>query len=63
MLRKAISLIRIFDLANASEFYLDWLGFQSDWQHQFAENAPVYRQVPKDSLTLHLYPDIDSQKK
>ena len=54
MLQKAIPLLRIFDLAKAEEFYINWLGFQSDWQHQFEDNFPVYWQVSKDNLVLHL---------
>lgn len=54
MLQKAIPLIRSFDIAKAEEFYVDWLGFQSDWQHRFEDDAPVYWQVSKDTLTLHL---------
>lgn len=54
MLQKAIPLLRIFDLAKAEEFYIDWLGFQSDWQHRFEDNFPVYWQISKDSLVLHL---------
>lgn len=54
MLQKAIPLLRIFDLAKAEEFYIDWLGFQSDWQHRFEDNLPVYWQVSKDKLVLHL---------
>lgn len=54
MLQKGIPLIRIFDLAKAEDFYIDWLRFHSDWQHRFEENAPVYWQISKDNLTLHL---------
>lgn len=54
MFQKTIPLVRIFDLAKAEEFYIGWLGFRSDWQHRFEENAPVYWQISKDNLTLHL---------
>ena len=54
MLQKAIPLLRIFDLVKAEEFYIDWLGFHSDWQHRFAEGMPVYWQLSKDNLVLHL---------
>ena len=54
MLHKTIPLLRIFNLTKAEEFYIQWLGFQSDWQHRFEENAPVYWQISKDNLTLHL---------
>ena len=54
MLQKAIPLLRIFDLAKAEEFYVNWLGFQSDWQHRIGDDFPVYWQVSKDNLVLHL---------
>ncbi len=54
MLKKGIPLLRIFDVAKAEAFYIDWLGFQTDWQHKFEENAPVYWQISKDNLTIHL---------
>lgn len=54
MLQQAIPLLRIFDLAKAEEFYITWLGFKSDWQHRFEDNAPVYWQISKDNLVLHL---------
>ena len=28
-------ILRIFDVAKAKEFYLDFLGFTLDWQHSF----------------------------
>ena len=54
MLQKAIPLLRIFDLSKAEEFYIDWLGFQSDWQHRFEPDLPVYWQISKNNLVLHL---------
>ncbi|MNJ99254.1 Bleomycin resistance protein [compost metagenome] len=50
----ATPIIRIFDEAKATEFYLDFLGFKSDWEHRFGENFPVYLQVRRSSLILHL---------
>ncbi len=54
MFHKVIPLLRIFDLTKAEEFYVDWLGFRFDWQHRFDPTAPVYWQISKDNLTLHL---------
>jgi catechol 2,3-dioxygenase-like lactoylglutathione lyase family enzyme len=53
-LQAAIPLFRIFDYALAKAFYIDWLGFQIDWEHQFAPAMPRYLQVSRDSLILHL---------
>ena len=53
-LQAAIPLFRIFDYALAKAFYVDWLGFQIDWEHQFAPGMPRYVQVSRDALVLHL---------
>lgn len=49
-----IPVLRIFDLAAARAFYLDYLGFKIDWQHQFGENFPLYLQISKADLILQL---------
>lgn len=49
-----IPILRIFDLTKAREYYLDFLGFQLDWEHRFEPGMPVYMQVSRDGLTLHL---------
>jgi uncharacterized glyoxalase superfamily protein PhnB len=51
---KTIPILRIFDVAKAKEFYVDYLGFMSDWEHHFEENTPAYLQVSRAGLTLHL---------
>ena len=45
---------RIDDAARAKAFYVDYLGFHLDWEHYYAPNAPVYLQVSRDGLILHL---------
>jgi uncharacterized glyoxalase superfamily protein PhnB len=50
----AIPIFRIFDVAKAKEFYVDFLGFRVDWEHRFDETAPLYMQVSRDGLLLHL---------
>jgi hypothetical protein len=47
-------ILRIFDESIAKEFYVDFLGFNLDWEHRFGENFPLYAQVSRSSLTLHL---------
>lgn len=49
-----IPTLRIFDIAKAREFYLDFLGFTWDWEHRFDENAPVYAQVSRAGVVIHL---------
>jgi len=53
-LKAAIPLFRIFDYPLAKRFYVDWLGFRIDWEHQFSPTAPRYIQISRDALVLHL---------
>jgi len=51
---RAIPIFRIFDVEKAREFYVGFLGFRVDWEHRFDETAPLYMQVSRDGLVLHL---------
>jgi hypothetical protein len=51
---QAIPILRIFAVDKAKEFYVDFLGFRIDWEHRFAEDAPVYIQISRGDLVLHL---------
>jgi uncharacterized glyoxalase superfamily protein PhnB len=51
---RGIPILRIFDLDKAREFYLGFLGFQLDWEHRFEPAAPIYLQISRDGLVLHL---------
>jgi hypothetical protein len=54
MLERNIPILRIFDVRKAKEFYIDWLGFKVDWEHQFEPNMPVYMGISKDGIEIHL---------
>ncbi|MGH2780536.1 MAG: glyoxalase superfamily protein [Candidatus Rokuibacteriota bacterium] len=51
---QAVPIFRIFDVAKAREFYVGFLGFQVDWEARQEETAPLYLQVSRDGLVLHL---------
>ena len=51
---RAVPIFRIFSLDKAREFYLDFLGFKIDWDHRFDPIAPLYRQISRRNLILHL---------
>jgi ribosomal-protein-alanine N-acetyltransferase len=53
-LKAGVPILRIFDEARAREFYVDWLGLGVDWEHRFDDGWPLYMQVSRDSLVLHL---------
>jgi catechol 2,3-dioxygenase-like lactoylglutathione lyase family enzyme len=51
---QVIPILRIFDVAKAKEFYVGFLGFRLDWEHRFPGVEPVYMQVSRRKLVLHL---------
>ena len=52
--QQVIPVLRILDVDKAKEFYVDWLGFSIDWEHRFGENFPLYCQISKDGIIIHL---------
>jgi uncharacterized glyoxalase superfamily protein PhnB len=51
---RTIPILRIFDVQKAKDFYCGFLGFAVDWEHTFEPGMPVYMQVSRGSLRLHL---------
>lgn len=51
---KGIPTFRILDYKKAMDFYVQGLGFKSDWEHRFGPSEPVYMQISRDGLTLQL---------
>jgi predicted enzyme related to lactoylglutathione lyase len=49
-----IPVLRIFDVAKAKAFYADYLGFKVDWEHRFEPELPLYMQISRGSVVLHL---------
>jgi catechol 2,3-dioxygenase-like lactoylglutathione lyase family enzyme len=54
MLQKNIPILRIFNLEKAKEFYIGWLGFEIEWEHQFEPGTPYYIGIKKDNIQFHL---------
>ncbi|UKY53672.1 glyoxalase superfamily protein [Streptomyces inhibens] len=52
--RRTVPVFRIFDVAKAHEFYVDYLGCTVDWEHRFEPGMPLYTQVSRGDLVLHL---------
>jgi uncharacterized glyoxalase superfamily protein PhnB len=52
--QKTKPILRIFDVEKAKAFYIDFLGFTIDWEHRFTEDLPIYMQISRGSLVLHL---------
>jgi len=53
-IRRAIPILRMFDERKAKEFYRGFLGFSIDWEHRFEPNTPLYMQVSRGDVVLHL---------
>lgn len=51
---RVVPILRIFDVSKARQFYVDYLGFRVDWEHRFSDDAPLYQQVSRNGLELHL---------
>lgn len=49
-----IPIFRMFDIAATRDFYLGFLGFKVDWEHRFAPELPLYMQVSRGAIVLHL---------
>ncbi|MGK6316083.1 glyoxalase superfamily protein [Neorhizobium sp. DT-125] len=53
-IQPAIPIFRIFSVDKAMEFYCGFLGFKLDWEHSFGENFPLYCQVSRSGMLMHL---------
>jgi methyltransferase (TIGR00027 family) len=53
-LQQPVPILRMLDEAKAREFYLDFLGFSIDFEHRFADSAPLYLQIRRSGCTIHL---------
>ncbi len=52
--RRTVPMLRILDERKAREFYLGFLGFAVDWEARFEPAAPLYMQVSRGEVVLHL---------
>jgi hypothetical protein len=50
----AVPIVRVLEAGKAKDFYLGRLGFSLDWEHRFEDGFPLYAQVSRSGLTLHL---------
>lgn len=51
---QAVPILRIFSVEKAGEFYIEYLGFSVDWEHRQSESMPLYLQISRSGLVLHL---------
>lgn len=51
---EAVPILRIFDETKAREFYCGLLGFDIKFEHRFEPDMPLYIEVARAGLKLHL---------
>jgi catechol 2,3-dioxygenase-like lactoylglutathione lyase family enzyme len=51
---QSIPVLRMFDVAKAREFYLDFLGFSVEFEHRYSPDLPLYLGIIRDGLKIHL---------
>ncbi|GAA2720476.1 glyoxalase superfamily protein [Cellulomonas aerilata] len=49
-----VPVLRVRSAAVAVPFYVSYLGFTLDWEHRFEPGLPLYVQVSRSALVLHL---------
>lgn len=53
-MQAATPVLRIFDDAAARAFYLDFLGFEIEFEHRFEPDLPIYMSVVQGGCRIHL---------
>lgn len=53
-LRQVTPVLRMYDVDRSKAFYVDYLGCTVDWEDGDATAGPVYLQVSRGPLVLHL---------
>ena len=49
-----VPILRMFDVDATKRFYVDYVGCAVDWEDGSADQGPVYMQVSRGPLVLHL---------
>lgn len=49
-----VPIFRSFDEHKALAFYVGYLGFEVRWRHRFDEGLPLYMELARGDLVLHL---------
>ena len=48
VLQRTVPILRMFDVAKAREFYIDYLGFEFAFEHHFHDGAPLFMGVSSE---------------
>lgn len=55
-----VPILGVKDARRSAQFYSEALGFEMDWEHRYADGFPLYVQLTRPPLTLHLSEHGDS---
>lgn len=53
-MQRTVPILHIHNYEEAKTYYVDWLGFKIAWEFRFEPTFPVYMEVSRDGLVLHL---------
>jgi catechol 2,3-dioxygenase-like lactoylglutathione lyase family enzyme len=53
-LSAAIPVLRSFSEEKARQFYVEFMGFKVNWEHRFEPDTPLYFEVERSGVTIHL---------
>ncbi len=53
-IKSSIPVVRMLDEDKARAFYVDFLGFEVEWEHRFSDDAPLYMQIRLGEAVIHL---------
>ena len=51
---RTIPILRMFEVAKAREFYLDYLGFKVEFEHRFHDDAPLFMGISRGGVLIYL---------
>lgn len=51
---RAVPILRITSIEDAYDFYIGVRGLTIDWEHRFEPGMPLYAQLSRSELVLHL---------
>ena len=51
---RSVPVLRMFSVEKSKEFYLEFLGFQIDFEHRFEPGMPLYMGISRGGVTSHL---------
>ena len=53
-MQRTVPILHIDNYEQAKSYYVDWLGFEVDWEFRLEPGFPVYMQVSREGLVLYL---------